>query len=168
MPSSDTNSGTWANEPMRALDGAVFFATCCAVGLFIILLTVRGVEYFDENVLPGLLDLSLVLTAGVVLAGLLYVRRKARPALLLYLSPVSILLGFIAWTYAFTLTARFAGPAGLAVGFSLGGVGVFPIGLVAAIFSHELVGAAVMTAITLAALAARALGDRCARKSVSN
>jgi len=162
MANEEMNFGTWVDEPMRAVDGAVLFATGAAVGLFIVLLTVHGAEYFEANILPVLFDLSAVLALGVAAAGALYFVDKARPALLLYLSPASILLGFSAWTYAFTLTAHFAGPAWLAAGFSLGGVPLLPIGVIAAILAGELVPASITATIFLIALVARVLGDRCA------
>jgi hypothetical protein len=146
---------------MRALDGAVFFATCGVVGLFIILLTVRGAEYFEANILPWLLEMSVVLCLGVVAAGALFFLGKARPALPIYLSPASILLGFAAWSYAFTLTAHFAGPAWLAIGFGFGGITLLPVGFVAALLAGEFAAAAITAALFLAALAARALSERC-------
>lgn len=163
MANEEMNFGTWADEPARTIDGAVLFATCGAVALFIVLLTVHGAEYFEANILPWLFDMSAVLALGVAAAGALYlVGKAARPALLLYLSPASILLGFAAWTYAFTLTAKFAGPAWLAAGFSLGGIPLLPIGVIAAILAGALVPAAITATIFLIALAARILGDRCA------
>jgi len=167
MPSRDASPNTWAYEPMRALDGAIFFATCGAVGLFIVLLTVHGPEYFEMRVLPWLFDMSAVLSAGVVAAGVLYFSGAVRPLLPIYLSPASILLGFAAWTYAFTLTARFAGPVGLAVGFGLGGVTLFPIGFVAALLAREFTAVAIMAAIFVAALAARTISERCVDKGIS-
>ncbi len=152
---------------IRSLDAAMFTVCLCAAALLILLLATEGVVFLQDQILPPLLTVAAVIAFVAVLAVPLFFVPRLRPSLRYVFAPASTVLGFAAWSHAFILTARFAGPAGLAVGLCLAGVGVVAIGPVAAALAGDFVLALVCLALIFVAAAVRLLSGRISASSTA-
>ena len=134
--------------------------TLLLVPLVLTVLLIIGAGAISEAILPILLEL-VAPAAGIsflLLLPLAYARKQWRERIgqLLYLG--SFLYGVCAWILAFVVTLEYWGILGVVIGFILLGVGMVPVGVLAAIFNFDWLSVVTIVALLGLTLASRYYG----------
>lgn len=124
-------------ETLKSIGGmllglAIFAAFIVAIGL----LFAFGTK-IAFTIAPFINWLAGILFAIDILLLLLTVSRRLRPFVGLVLFISSYIFGMSVWIYGLAVTLSLWGVLALIIGLVLGGVGVVPIGMLAAIFHGE-------------------------------
>lgn len=98
----------------------------------------RGAAWVSEKVLPILTEIGAITFIPLILIGLpLSIIRKFRPFCAVVFVYWSYLCGLCLWMTSLLLTISLWGYGAAIVGLLLGGVGVFPIAVLACMFKGE-------------------------------
>jgi hypothetical protein len=147
--------------------GCLVFGILFLVGLITtILFVVRGAFWVGEKVLPFLLDLTgfvslIVFFVFVPMTFFKKLRRKAGKALFFS----SFLFGLTAWVYSALVAYTLWDLLGLFIGLFIFGVGVVPVGIIAALISGEWIMASSIIYLIVLTLASRFFGLWTIRKT---
>lgn len=106
--------------------------------LLLLIAIIVGAGYLSEQILPLLLDFVVPVLAISVLALIplsFFNRTRAWAGKMLYLS--SFLYGICAWLLSFVITMELWGVFAVILGLVLLGIGIVPIGVLAALFNAQ-------------------------------
>lgn len=106
--------------------------------VFLYVVVINGGAHIGSIILPYVITAGrILLTFNIVVSLPLLLFKKTRGAggLILYIS--SYLFGLEVWLYSFLVTYAIWGGGAVLIGLLLGGVGVYPIALLASLFHGE-------------------------------
>ena len=140
--------------------GCLIFGILFLLGLILTaLFIIKGAFWIGEKVLPFLLDVTgivslIVFFVFVPMTFFKKTRRRARTALLLS----SFLFGLTLWVYSALVAYTLWGLLGLFIGLFILGIGVVPVGIIAALISGEWIMAGSIIYLLILALGSRLFG----------
>ena len=123
--------------------------TLLIVPLVLLILFIMGAGAVSGVVLPILLELvaPLAIVSFVVLLPLGYAYKPWRERIGRWLYVGSFVYGVCVWLLAFIVTLEYWGVLGVLIGFILLGIGMVPVGALAAIFNFDWLSLGVVVAL---------------------
>ena len=141
---------------LRTPGGVLFTLAVFVLVFYVIAFLVKGPLFVEYGLMPGVLMAAQValLLCIIVFAPLAFCK-PGRPIARWGFLASALVFGVAAWILAFLVTYEVWGEVGLLIGLALAGVGIVPVGIVAAFLGGHL-----DTALTVLLLAACGLGAR--------
>ena len=125
-------------ETLKTISGCLFSLVACIAVLALVVLFFFGAGWVSVHVLPWLLLTCLILAAILFIILLpLSAIKKARGFIAMTILIISFIIGISAWMYGLLVTLSTWGVVAVIIGLCLGGVGVVPIGILAALFHGQ-------------------------------
>jgi len=125
-------------ETLKAVGGCLLTIVAVTACVALTVLFLLGAGWVSAHVLPWLLVTCVIVTAILFIILLpLSAIRKARGFTAVAILIISFVFGISAWMYGLVITLSTWGVVAVIIGLCLGGVGVVPIGILAALFHGE-------------------------------
>ena len=123
---------------ITSIGGILLFLFIAVGGFALLALLISGIGWIKENVYPWVILLNqIALFVVVPISLLLSIFKKTRGFGAIGLLIASYMFGLSLWVWSLIVAYNLAGTFWLIVGIILGGIGVVPIALIAALFSAE-------------------------------
>ncbi|OGM94851.1 hypothetical protein A2524_00130 [Candidatus Wolfebacteria bacterium RIFOXYD12_FULL_48_21] len=122
-------------DKLKSFGGFLIGIAMMTVLVFLVFVFINGLGFVAEKLIPTLIKITTIGTLICILSLPLAFFKKTRiiTATTLFIS--SYVFGLTVWMVGFLVTYSLWGGFGVFIGLMMGGVGVVPLGIIAAVFN---------------------------------
>ena len=124
-------------ETLKGIGGCLLALVGFAAMLVLVVLFFLGAGWVSAHVLPWLMHACVISTTILLVLLPISAIKKARGFTAVAILIISFVFGISAWMYGLLVTLSTWGLVAVIIGLLLGGVGVVPIGILAALFHGQ-------------------------------
>jgi len=124
-------------ETLKTVGGCLLSLVVCTAILALTVLFFLGAGWVSAHVLPWLMHACVISTTILLVLLPISAIKKARGFAAVAILIISFVFGISAWMYGLLVTLSTWGVVAVIIGLCLGGVGVVPIGILAALFHGQ-------------------------------